>query len=186
MANKFVTSDNHFYHQNILKFQKEAGTRPFETLGEMHEKMIERWNTTVREYDTVYILGDFSFGSWEQTKEILYQLNGVKHLIEGNHDRTWLNPQAKKYFASMQSYLEYRHKSLHVVMSHYPFAQWNRMQYGALHFHGHTHGNYKAKGRIMDAGIDNRPNKDYNLWAWDELVDLLLTKEILKHHENTN
>lgn len=182
---KFITSDNHFFHDKILQFQKEAGTRPFETLEEMHEKMIARWNATVKEYDTVYMLGDFSFGSWDKTKNILYQLNGVKHLILGNHDQ-WVKPESKSFFASINNYFEYRHKSLHITMCHYPMAQWNRMQYGAMHFHGHTHGNYHGKGRIMDVGIDNRPNKDYNLWDWDELIELLLTKEILKHHENTN
>lgn len=181
MVKKFVTSDNHFFHEKIIQFQKEAGTRPFNSVEEMNEKMISRWNDMVSHNDIVYIIGDFSFGSWGKTENVLYQLKGKKHLILGNHDQ-WVKPESKKYFESIQNYLEYKDKSLHITMCHYPLAQWNRMQYGALHFHGHTHGNYHGKGRIMDVGIDNRPNKDYNLWNWDELVELLLTKEILKHH----
>jgi len=44
------------------------------------------------------------------------------------------------------------------------------MYYGSYHLHGHSHGNYTAEGRILDVGIDARPQKDMGLWHWDEIV----------------
>lgn len=45
MPNIFFTSDNHFYHKNIRKFCPE--TRKGETVEEMNELMIQKWNETV-------------------------------------------------------------------------------------------------------------------------------------------
>ena len=182
MVTKFVTSDNHFFHNNIIKFQKEAGTRPFESVEEMNEKMIERWNKTVKPDDIVYIVGDLSFGSWNKTKEVLYTLHGKKHLIIGNHDKEWMKPESKEYFESLDYYKECTDRQEHVIMCHYPIARWNRAKHGSFHFHGHTHGNYQAEGRIIDVGIDNRPNKDYNLWEWSELIKALKDKPSIGHH----
>lgn len=41
MINTWFIGDTHFGHANILQFEKDA--RPFETLEEMHEVIIERW-----------------------------------------------------------------------------------------------------------------------------------------------
>lgn len=177
MINKWVTSDNHFFHKNILKLQ--PNTRPFETVEAMHEVMITTWNNTVNPEDEVYILGDFSFAGWNKTKEILFQLNGVKHLIIGNHDN-WVVPEAKQYLESIQHYLETRIEGLDVVMMHYPIAQWNKMQYGAIHLHGHSHGHYHVEGRIFDVGIDNRPTLDFGLWNLKELVIELKDNPIIR------
>jgi calcineurin-like phosphoesterase family protein len=51
----------------------------------MNEHMIERWNKTISNKDTIYHLGDFAFGNKEQISEIVNRLNGRKILIKGNH-----------------------------------------------------------------------------------------------------
>ena len=56
---KFYTSDLHFDHLNILKFEPES--RPFNTIDEMNEALIKKWNDKVKQDDEVYILGDFCF-----------------------------------------------------------------------------------------------------------------------------
>ena len=53
----FVTSDLHFGHKNIIKYEN----RPFKDVEEMDQKLIENWNNKVGKDDTVYILGDFSW-----------------------------------------------------------------------------------------------------------------------------
>ena len=50
----FYISDLHFGHDNIIKYDN----RPFKNTKEMEEKIIENWNNTVDNDDTVYILGD--------------------------------------------------------------------------------------------------------------------------------
>lgn len=77
----YFTSDTHFNHNSILKFCN----RPFETIEEHDNKLIENWNSVVGLDDTVFHLGDFCFGGAPKWKEIRSQLNGHIILIVGNH-----------------------------------------------------------------------------------------------------
>ena len=45
----YFTSDTHFGHKNVIRL---CG-RPYETVEEMDEDMIEKWNRKVTELDTV-------------------------------------------------------------------------------------------------------------------------------------
>src|SRR3989344_4017153 len=79
----FITADHHFNHKNIIEYCK----RPFKTVEEMNETMIERWNRRVGKDDLVIHLGDFGLGNKEKINEIRKRLNGTIILIKGNHDR---------------------------------------------------------------------------------------------------
>lgn len=81
MTNWF-TSDTHFNHANIIGY---CG-RPFQTVFEMNQAMLERWNERVRPGDTVWHLGDFAFGHPTVFAELLGQLAGNMVLVAGNHD----------------------------------------------------------------------------------------------------
>ena len=54
----FFTSDHHFGHAKIIEYCK----RPFSSVEEMNQVMIDRWNEVVGPDDHVYHLGDFAFG----------------------------------------------------------------------------------------------------------------------------
>lgn len=43
--NIFFTADHHFGHQNIIKFS----ARPFESLEQMNEQLIKKWNKKLAE-----------------------------------------------------------------------------------------------------------------------------------------
>lgn len=81
MSNIFFTSDTHFGHTNILQFCN----RPFHSVQEMNEALINNWNNVVRPEDTVYHLGDFAFGGSQLWNDVLSKLNGHIYLILGNH-----------------------------------------------------------------------------------------------------
>lgn len=86
MQKVFVTSDHHFWHLNIIKFQD----RPFSNTHEMNEGMIDAWNSVVTDDDVIIHLGDFFFnkrGNFEQRKTIFDRLKGKKYLVRGNHDK---------------------------------------------------------------------------------------------------
>lgn len=88
MSEIWVTSDQHFSHNNIIHYCQ----RPFKNVNEMKEKMIKIWNDHVSNNDYVLHLGDFILGrnkdiSKINAKEIIQRLNGTKYLIIGNHDR---------------------------------------------------------------------------------------------------
>ena len=77
----WLTSDLHFGHKNILKFCK----RPWDTVEEMDEGLIQNWNRVVGKDDLVFDLGDFAFASNSKWKDLLSQLNGHHYFILGNH-----------------------------------------------------------------------------------------------------
>lgn len=79
----WFTSDMHFGHRNIMKFCN----RPFNSVEEMDEALINNWNAVVEESDIVFNLGDFAYASNSRWKEILERLKGTHYLILGNHKK---------------------------------------------------------------------------------------------------
>ena len=53
----FFTSDLHLGHENCIRLCN----RPFSSIEEMDETLIENWNHKVTGKDTVYILGDLIY-----------------------------------------------------------------------------------------------------------------------------
>lgn len=90
---QWFVSDTHFSHSNILKYEN----RPFKTVEEMNERLIQNWNNRVAKEDIVYFLGDFNFrnspngnsgeGLPISPHQTLSQLNGYIQFVQGNHDR---------------------------------------------------------------------------------------------------
>lgn len=89
MKRTFFTSDHHFGHVNILKYEeanwRNAHGGKFAFIEKMDEYLIKQWNVTVAPGDLVYCLGDFSFKQ-SIMESILPRLHGEKVLIVGNHD----------------------------------------------------------------------------------------------------
>ena len=80
--NTFVIGDNHFFHNNIIKYEN----RPFNSVDEMNESMIAQWNSEVSKKSKIIVCGDWIFGSKANIEAIVPRLNGYKILIIGNHD----------------------------------------------------------------------------------------------------
>lgn len=78
----WLIADPHFGHEKVIQYCD----RPFHNAEEMNETIIRNWNNVVGKEDTVFVLGDYSFGR-ELAREITPKLNGKKILIKGNHDR---------------------------------------------------------------------------------------------------
>ena len=55
----YFTSDHHFWHTNIIQYCN----RPFVSIEEMNEVLIQNWNDLVLPEDEVYYLGDFSMAA---------------------------------------------------------------------------------------------------------------------------
>ena len=136
----YYISDLHFYHSNIIKLS----SRPFESVEDMNEILINNWNKTVTNDDTVYFLGDFSFKcNQNQADKILEQLNGKKYFIKGNHDKeTWLNRIKEKHLIEDWFYYkEIADNNRRVILCHYPLHSWNGLYRGSYHLYGHVHNN---------------------------------------------
>ena len=78
----YITSDLHFNHDKSFIYQP----RGFSSVEEMNNQIIKNWNEIITGNDEVYILGDLMLGDTDKGIELFNQLNGIKHLIKGNHD----------------------------------------------------------------------------------------------------
>lgn len=80
----YFTSDQHYFHSRVLELIPH---RPWKTLDEMHNGLIDRHNSLVTDEDVLVILGDFIMGKKAQSiPAILPRLTGRKYLLLGNHD----------------------------------------------------------------------------------------------------
>lgn len=89
----------------------------------MHKGIISQWNKQVKSKDTVYIIGDVTFGKWEETQELLKKLNGKKVLIRGNHDERFDSAQwVKLGFEDVRDVLVIKKDSEKWMLCHYPYS----------------------------------------------------------------
>ena len=140
-----ITSDQHFFHKNIIQYEN----RPFLTKEEMNESMIKDWNSVVHKRDYIYVLGDLAFGNKEMIKNLISRLNGRIHLIMGNHDgkrsyKWWLEcgiEWVSKYPILYEN---------NYILSHRPQDVPN----GYYNVHGHTHSKVMGLG-YFNVSVDN-------------------------------
>jgi len=143
IPNRFFTSDQHFGHANILKYE-EASRRnqhgcQFSSVEEMDDYLVDQWNAVVTPDDLVYCLGDFCY-NYQQMCDVLPFLNGIKILIVGNHDPFFKklidsDPRSKldahklarqAGFAEMHLHLEIDMPGIGLVrLAHFPYLPPN-------------------------------------------------------------
>ncbi|MBW4606355.1 MAG: metallophosphoesterase family protein [Hassallia sp. WJT32-NPBG1] len=153
----WFTSDTHFGHKNILKYT----SRPFSSIEEMDEVLIENWNSKVASDDEVYHLGDVGLYSPGKLRKILDKLNGKIYLIRGNHDES--AQTCKDRFEWIKDYYEllmpdsdgYQGKQL-IILFHYAMRVWQASHYGSYHLYGHSHGELPDDPNSLsfDVGVD--------------------------------
>lgn len=129
--NRYIISDTHFYHENIIKYEN----RPFKTVDEMNKTMINRWNSKVKKDDLVYHLGDFGLSTKENLGNILSKLNGRIVFILGNHDK-----QIYNYYRNLGRFELVTKNPIiierRIILSHEPFLELGPFK----NFYGHVHG----------------------------------------------
>lgn len=146
---RFYISDLHFYHEALLD---HLDHRPFKSVEEMNEYMVERWNSKVKRSDEVFVLGDISQGNVENSIKILNRLNGKLSLMIGNHDSF---AQKSKFlttstrFRKISHYTEISDNNRKVILSHYPimfyngqFSQNSNGEYNTYMLYGHVHNSF--------------------------------------------
>jgi calcineurin-like phosphoesterase family protein len=166
MSNIFFISDTHFSWSAVMK----AENRPFNSIEEMDETLIQRWNNTVSKKDTVYHLGDFAYG---RVFNIKNRLNGYVHLILGNHDH--LNREEKKLFVSVSD-LKHLKSVPRIIMSHRPLRSWEPSKSKRIHLHGHCHGK-------LEKGDYNCLDISDPVWEWtpiplERIINIFEGREI--------
>jgi calcineurin-like phosphoesterase family protein len=163
----YYTADLHLGHANVIRF---CG-RPYLSVQEMDEALIENWNAVVRANDDVYILGDFFYRNEEPAEQTLKRLKGKKHLILGNHDKKWVRGvDLARHFVEVTNMLAYKVDGVKYTLCHYPMLSWDgRGRGGGYMIHGHTHNStlQYVDDHLLNAGVDIN---GYRPVAFDELV----------------
>jgi calcineurin-like phosphoesterase family protein len=156
----FFTSDTHFSHRHILTYTD----RPFRSVDEMDAALIERWNATVSPRDEVWHLGDFCLSSIRRAVEVAKSLQGRKHIVWGNHDKSVRKDAA--FLAQWESHHDLVTVKVHdetvpgrvqrIVVCHYAMKIWDRSHHGAWHLFGHSHGTMPddESSLSLDVGVD--------------------------------
>lgn len=175
LMNTFITSDTHFSHDGVL----QMSARPFASIEEHDDVLLDAINRTVGPDDRLYHLGDFAW-SGEASLFARIKCRNI-HLIVGNHDRG----RAIKLFKTVADTSIVKLGEHKVFLSHYPHAYWPASHYGSLHLYGHQHGQREATldacfpgRRSMDVGVDEakRLLGEYRPFNQGEILDILLKR----------
>lgn len=142
MNRVWVIADTHFGHSRILEFEPEA--RPFSSIEEHDEEIIDRWNGVVKQRDTVWHLGDVAFG--KKNINLISRLKGIKRLVLGNHDR---HPELLDLFDSVHGSAVYHD----CIFTHIPVhpGQFYRFR---KNIHGHVHSKSLDDPRYINVSVE--------------------------------
>ena len=141
MSKIFLTSDTHFGHDREFIWK----ARGFNSVEEMNETIIQKWNDTVSAEDDVYILGDVILGDPSNIGYVK-RLSGKLHIVLGNHDTS----KREEMYRNLPNVVEVaevgirlKYKKHHFVLTHYPMMTGNlekeSLKQMSLNLYGHTH-----------------------------------------------
>ena len=153
MARVFFIADLHLSHTNM------AIKRGFSTVEEHDEHIIAKWNSVVTKRDITYILGDVTMEK-SSPYYLLDRLNGIKHVVLGNHDRRRDIKKLLEHVDSVAGMVQYKG----IMLTHCPIHPME-LDYRFKHnIHGHIHDSQvskeihfpKDKGFYSVSGPDER------------------------------
>ena len=200
----WITSDTHYWHKNICKgssvWQDKSGCRDFDNPKEMSEALVNSINKYVQQDDTLYHLGDWSFGGIENIWEFRKQIKCKNiYFVPGNHDhhiksnkilpnciiRTF-NLNSKDVFTEVLPELtKITIDKKEVILCHFPLEEWENMDRGSIHLHGHSHHtkdytDLNMYTKRMDVGMDW---EEFRPYSWEEIKEIMKERKIKKRYE---
>ena len=138
-------ADLHLGHTNM------ALHRGFSSVEEHDEYVIAKYNSVVHKRDVTYILGDVTMEK-SSPYPLLDRLNGVKHVVLGNHDRRQDVKKLLEHVESVAGMIQYKG----VMLTHCPIHPMELDYRFNKNIHGHIHG--KVVMKMLDGWevIDER------------------------------
>lgn len=151
---EYILSDLHFCHKNILNF--EPPRAHFQDVDQMNDTIVEHWNKTVTNEDTVHFVGDFGIGSPAKVVEQINRLNGKILLYPGNHDTTKIIKKIETdcpRVTIMPLMVKFKFSAMVAFISHYPVEIGVRPNLFSIH--GHIHSNPSSMITQLNICADN-------------------------------
>lgn len=163
--NLWFTADTHFGHDRI----RTSCHRPFGSVHEMDEALVERWNAVVPEDGVVFHLGDFCLDTPGRWEELFWRLHGTKYLIAGNHDLRTVGDGFNPGFADIREQMTVKVGGRTLILNHYPLLCFGGTRDEEWQLFGHVHSgplntdNHARIGECLkrlrsnqyDVGVDN-------------------------------
>lgn len=155
---EYFIADTHAFHKNIagpIVSDWDKGYRTYADEFVMTKHIADVINSHVDENDTLYHLGDWSFGGKERVLEFrnMVRCRNII-LIYGNHDDN-IRKYYRHLFTETHSFLERRINKQFIVMSHYAMRVWQKSHHGSWCLYGHSHGSLEdIGGKTIDIGWD--------------------------------
>lgn len=116
---RYFISDLHFFHKLVHRKYRNHNA----TIDDMNSEIVYQWNKQVKQRDVVYILGDVTFGKFDETQGLVRRLNGQKVLIRGNHDERFSSKDwIEMGFHDVRDTLQIKLGDTKVILSHYPYS----------------------------------------------------------------
>src|SRR5262249_6975922 len=171
----FFLADTHFGPRTILRYCNRpflsAAERALLAAGEdfeaspesvrrMDDALLDNINAAVGPDDTLWHLGDFSFGGYEHARACRERIRCHNVLLVwGNHD----HEEVRGLFSACYDQTRIRVGGQRLFLNHYPMLSWQGSGKGTWMLHGHVHGTlrrdplvrpwYDTKP-ILDVGVD--------------------------------
>ena len=137
MATVRFIADLHLGHTNL------AIHRGFSTVEEHDEYVIEKYNSVVHKRDVTYILGDITMEN-SKSYHLLDRLNGIKHVVLGNHDRRQDVKKLLEHVDSVTGAIKYKG----IFLTHIPVHPMELDYRVKRNIHGHIHEKRVMKKRF--------------------------------------
>lgn len=145
----------------------------------MNLEIVKVWNSFVKADDEVWHLGDFAFKTGlkkEATRNLFHNLNGVKHLLIGNHDN--LKHIGDFGWASVQKTMDMEIHGVKFRMAHFPYKhampEKDKIERPECFtpdsefklIHGHVHESFATRKDCLNVGWDifHRPISEDEVW----------------------
>jgi len=144
----FFISDMHLGHKNIIRLSN----RPFGSVEEMDQIIIDNYNSMVKEGDTAYDLGDFCF---KNPKVYVDRFNVLPVRIKGSHDHDLKESTTPRMLVIRpENEFDQYGDPVVITLCHYAMRSWEISHYGSWHLYGHHHGLLAPHGLSFDVGVD--------------------------------
>lgn len=175
----WLTSDNHFWHENIYaftykdKFGIERRVREqFKDAAEGDAFMLQAWRDQIKPEDHLWHLGDVTMFRGNHMVHafvgLMKSLPGHKRLVLGNHDHYAMKVYTEAGFQKIRG----SHKIDNLLLTHYPVHAGSLPRGAIADVHGHIHQNDSPPGPYVNISVEKTGYKPIAL----EEVKLLAEK----------
>jgi len=163
----WFTADYHLAHKNIIEYCN----RPFSSVKEMDQTILNNLSLVIKPGDDIYYLGDLSFNT-ESARiflDITKRCNVI--FIKGNHDKGSVIHELKQYKIPVYGLKTITFDKQVIVLCHYAMRVWDRSHYNSWQLYAHSHGSLPPIGKQHDVGVDNNDFKPVSMSSLFEIMN---------------